>query len=84
MQLGAMAIIIGLAISLPIGIYSAMRQDTATDYVARTFAVIGIKENDYFLAARAIGSPAPRRWSGMSCPISWLRSSSYSPSTSGE
>ena len=31
-----MAIVIGLLISLPVGIYSAIRQDTAADYVGRT------------------------------------------------
>ena len=32
-ELGVLAIIIGLVIALPVGIYSAMRQDTAADYV---------------------------------------------------
>ena len=35
-QLGAMAIVIGLVIALPVGIYSAIRQDTAVDYVGRS------------------------------------------------
>jgi hypothetical protein len=33
-QLGAIALVVGLIIALPIGIYSAMRQDTAGDYLA--------------------------------------------------
>ena len=33
-QLGVMAIVIGLLIGLPVGIYSAMRRNTAADYVA--------------------------------------------------
>ena len=32
-ELGVMAIVIGLLIALPVGIYSAIRQDTAADYV---------------------------------------------------
>ena len=40
-QLGAMAIVIGLVIALPVGIYSAIRQDTAADYAGRTAAIIG-------------------------------------------
>ena len=31
-ELGLMAIVIGLLIALPVGIYSAIRQDTAADY----------------------------------------------------
>ena len=32
LELGVMAILIGLVIALPVGIYSAIRQDTAADY----------------------------------------------------
>ena len=32
LELGVMAIVIGLLIALPVGIYSAIRQDTAADY----------------------------------------------------
>ena len=45
-------------------------------------AVIGIKENDYFLAARAVGTPMGRILTRHVLPISWHRSSSSSPSTS--
>ena len=31
-ELGVLAIVIGLLIALPVGIYSAIRQDTAVDY----------------------------------------------------
>ena len=31
-QLGVTALVIGLLIALPVGIYSAIRQDTAADY----------------------------------------------------
>ena len=41
-ELGVMAIGIGLLIAMPVGIYSAMRQDTAADYSGRTLAVIGM------------------------------------------
>ena len=37
-QLGVMAIVIGLVIALPVGIYSAIRQDTAADYLGRSVA----------------------------------------------
>lgn len=38
-QLGIMAIFFSLIIALPIGIISAIRQDTAADYIGRSFAV---------------------------------------------
>ena len=34
-ELGVLAIVIGLVIALPVGIYSAVRQYTAADYVGR-------------------------------------------------
>ena len=71
MQLGAMAIIIGLVISLPIGIYSAMRQDTATDYVARTFAVIGMATPNFWLGIMVMIFPAI--WWGWSPSMELIR-----------
>ena len=41
-ELGILAIVVGLLISLPIGIYSAIRQDTIGDYIVRSFAITGI------------------------------------------
>jgi peptide/nickel transport system permease protein len=42
MELGIMAILVGIIISIPIGVYSAIRQDTIPDYILRSFAVISI------------------------------------------
>ena len=39
-ELGLLALIIALTIALPIGIYSAIRQDTAGDYVARSLSFL--------------------------------------------
>lgn len=58
LQLGAMALIIGLVISLPVGIYSAVRQDTATDYVGRTIAIMGLATPNFWLAMMVIMFPA--------------------------
>ena len=41
-ELGLMAIVVGLLIALPVGIYSAIRQDTVPDYLGRTMAIIGL------------------------------------------
>ena len=57
-QLGAMSIVIGLIIALPVGIYSAIRQNTATDYVGRTAAVIGLATPNFWLAIMVMLYPA--------------------------
>jgi peptide/nickel transport system permease protein len=38
-ELGFMAIAVAIIIAIPVGIISAIRQDTATDYVSRTVAI---------------------------------------------
>ena len=57
-ELGAMAIVIGLVIALPVGIYSAIRQDTAADYVGRTVAVIGMATPNFWLGIMVMLYPA--------------------------
>ena len=57
-ELGVLSILIGLVIALPVGIYSAIRQDTATDYVGRTVAVIGLATPNFWLAVMVMLYPA--------------------------
>ena len=57
-ELGVMAILIGLLIALPVGIYSAIRQDTATDYVGRSAAIIGLATPNFWLATMVMIFPA--------------------------
>ena len=66
-QLGGMAIVIGLVIALPVGIYSAIRQDTAADYVGRTAAVIGMATPNFWLGMMVMLYPAV--WWGWSPPV---------------
>ena len=65
-ELGVMAIVIGLVIALPVGIYSAMRQDTAADYAGRTAAIIGMATPNFWVALMVIIYPAI--WWGWSPP----------------
>ena len=58
LELGFLAIVIGLVIALPVGIYSAIRQDTAADYVGRTVAVIGIATPNFWLGIMVMLYPA--------------------------
>jgi peptide/nickel transport system permease protein len=54
MQLGLMAMIVGLLISLPVGIISAIRQDSAIDYGARSFAVALLSIPSFWLGTLII------------------------------
>jgi len=69
-QLGAMAIVLGILIALPVGIYSAMRQDTAPDYAGRTAAIIGMAAPNFWLAIMVMIYPA--LWWGWSPPLLWV------------
>ena len=65
-ELGVLAIVIGLLIALPVGIYSAIRQDTVTDYVGRTIAIAGMAMPNFWLALMVMIFPAI--WWGWSPP----------------
>jgi peptide/nickel transport system permease protein len=41
-ELGLMALVVALIVGIPIGVYSAVVQDTAGDYIARSFAIIAL------------------------------------------
>jgi len=49
-HLAVMSIIVALLIALPIGVLSAVKQDTASDYIARFLAVLGLSLPDFWLA----------------------------------
>ena len=66
-QLGLVAILIGLVIALPVGIYSAVRQDTATDYLGRSIAIIGLATPNFWLALMVMIFPSI--WWGWSPPM---------------
>ncbi len=67
LQLGLVAIVIGLVIALPVGIYSAVRQDTATDYLGRSIAIIGLATPNFWLALMVMIFPSI--WWGWSPPM---------------
>ena len=57
-ELGVVAIAIGLLIALPVGVYSAIRQDTAADYVGRSVAIIGLSTPNFWLGIMVMIYPA--------------------------
>ena len=66
-ELGVLAILIGLVIAVLVGIYSAMRRNSAADYVGRAAAVIGLATPNFWLALMVIIYPA--LWWGWSPPM---------------
>ncbi len=70
LQLGIMAVIIAQLIALPIGIYSALRQDTWGDYIGRSFAIGLIAIPGFWIATMVIVFPAI--WWGYMPPIIYV------------
>ena len=66
-ELGLMSIVIGLVIALPVGIYSAVRQDTAADYLGRSVAIIGLATPNFWLGMMIMIFPAI--WWGWTPPL---------------
>ncbi len=67
LELGLMAILIGLLIALPVGIYSAIRQDSAADYLGRSLAIIGLATPNFWLGIMVMIYPAI--WWGWAPPL---------------
>lgn len=57
-ELGLLALIVALTVAIPIGIYSAMRQDTAGDYVARSFSLIMLAVPSFWLGTLVMVFPS--------------------------
>lgn len=69
-ELGIMAIVIALAIAVPIGIYSAMRQDTPGDYVARSASILALAMPSFWKATLIMVFPSI--WWGWSPEIKYV------------
>ena len=69
-ELGLLAIVIGLVIALPVGIYSAVRQDTAADYLGRSVAIIGLATPNFWLAIMVLIYPTI--WWGWTPPLEYV------------
>lgn len=70
-ELGIMAIIVAILIALPVGIISAIRQDTMTDYVTRGIAIILISVPSFWVGTMIMVYPAKY--------LGWMPSVLYVP-----
>jgi peptide/nickel transport system permease protein len=66
-ELGAMAIVVALLLALPVGVLSAIRQDTVQDYTARSLAIIGLSVPAFWKATLIIVLPSI--WFGWAPPL---------------
>ncbi len=57
-ELGLFSIVISLLIAIPIGIYSAIRQDSAGDYIGRSTAIIFISVPGFWIATIVVLYPS--------------------------
>jgi peptide/nickel transport system permease protein len=57
-ELGILALIVTQVIALPIGVYSAIRQDSWGDYIGRSFAIFCIAVPSFWLAILVIVYPS--------------------------
>jgi peptide/nickel transport system permease protein len=54
LELATLAMVLGIVIAVPIGVLSATRQDTTSDYVGRVVAVSGLSLPDFWLGTLVI------------------------------
>lgn len=68
-QLGLMAMIIGLLIAMPVGVISAIRQDSLVDYFARSSAILLISVPGFWIGTVFIAYMGKyRQWAP---PLTW-------------
>ena len=53
-ELATLALVLGLAIAIPIGVLSATRQDSSSDYLGRVVAMSGLSLPDFWLGTLVI------------------------------
>ncbi len=58
LELGALGLLVALLISIPLGVYSAVRQDTVSDYIARSAAIAMLAVPSFWLGTLAITMPS--------------------------
>ncbi len=70
-ELALLTMTIAVLIALPIGVYSAIRQNTMGDYTARSFSMLAIAMPDFWLGTLVIVFPSV--WWGWSPPLEYIR-----------
>jgi peptide/nickel transport system permease protein len=69
-ELGLMALVVALAVAIPIGAYSAMRQDTAGDYLGRSFSILMLAVPSFWMGTMVMVFPSV--WWGWSPEVKFV------------
>ena len=70
-ELGLLGMAVSVVIGLPVGIYSALRQDTAGDYAGRSLAILFVAAPSFWVATLVILYAS--LWWGWSPPLELVR-----------
>jgi peptide/nickel transport system permease protein len=70
-ELGLLSLGVALSIALPIGTWSAMRQDTAGDYIGRSFSILLLAVPSFWLATMVVVFPSI--WWGWSPEVNYVK-----------
>jgi peptide/nickel transport system permease protein len=71
LELGLLGLAIALLISIPLGVYSAVRQDSLSDYIARSASIGMLAIPGFWLGTLAITMPSI--WWGWSPPLRYTQ-----------
>ena len=70
-ELGLLALLVALGLALPIGVYSAMRQDTHTDQIARSFSILLLAVPSFWVGTMVMVFPSI--WWGWSPEVNYVK-----------
>ena len=70
LELGLLATILSITFAIPIGVYSAIRQDTPADYIGRTIAILCISLPGFWLGTMV--TVYPSIWWNWSPPLTYI------------
>ena len=69
-QLGLMALIVALVVAVPIGVWSAIRQDTWGDYLGRSFSILMLAVPGFWMGTMVMVFPSI--WWGISPEVKFV------------
>jgi len=69
-ELGVLALLVGLTVALPIGVWSAIRQDSAGDYLGRSFSILLLAVPSFWMGTMVMVFPSI--WWGWSPEVNYV------------
>jgi peptide/nickel transport system permease protein len=69
-ELGLLALMVALIVAIPIGVYSAVRQDTAGDYLTRSFSILMLAVPSFWMGTLVMVFPSI--WWGWSPELKYV------------